>query len=199
MAVPLVDSAVRAAVLEDDESGHLRFSDDLFRDVLYHRLPAAKRSALHLSAAGLLEQHPSPAATAAEIAYHRSMAWPLGDRDRAVAALTEAAREATARTAFDEAAAHLRRAVEVAGGAMAVDLATLCEYGDALRRAGHGDDGQAVLLSAAVRARAIGDKVLFARAAFGAHRVTTLAESSRDSAHRRSRIGPCPGRRRRTW
>lgn len=179
MAVPLVDSAVRAAVLEHDEPGHLRFSHDLFREVLYHGLPAAKRSALHLSVAGLLEQHAGPAATAAEIAYHRSMAWPLGDRDRAVAALTEAAREATARTAFDEAAAHLRRAVEVAGGAMAVDLATLCEYGDALRRAGHGEDAQAVLLGAAARARAIGGKVLFARAAFGAHRVTTLTESSR--------------------
>ncbi len=175
MAMPLADSAVRAAVLEYDEPGHLRFSHELFRDVLYDGLPAARRSALHLSVADLLEQH----AGAAEIAYHRGMAWPLGDRDRTVAALTEAAREATARTAFDEAAAHLRRAVEVAGGAMAVDLATLCEYGDALRRAGHGEDAQTALLGAAARARAIGEVALFARAAFGAHRVTTLTESSR--------------------
>ena len=107
------------------------------------------------------------------------MAWPLGDRDRAVAALVAAAREATARTAFDEAAAHLRRAVDVADGAAAVDLATLCEYGDALRRAGHGEDARAALLGAAARARATGDTALFARAAFGAHRVTTLTESSR--------------------
>ena len=129
--------------------------------------------------AGLLEQHAGVAATAAEIAYHRSMAWPLGDRDRAVAALIEAAREATARTAFDEAAAHLRRAVDIAGGATAADLAMLCEYGDALRRAGHGEDARAALLGAAARARATGDTALFARAAFGAHRVTTLTESSR--------------------
>ena len=107
------------------------------------------------------------------------MAWPLGDRDRAVAALIEAAREATARTAFDEAAAYLRRAVEVAGGATSADLAMLCEYGEALRRAGHGEDAQAALIAAAARARAIGDRRLFARAAFGAHRVTTLTESSR--------------------
>jgi tetratricopeptide (TPR) repeat protein len=175
MALPLADSAVRAAVLEHDETGHLRFSHDLFRDVLYDGLPAARRSALHLAVADLLDQH----AGAAEIAYHRGMAWPLGDRGRAVAALVEAAREATARTAFDEAAAHLRRAVEVAGGAMAVDLATLCEYGDALRRAGRGEDAQAALFGAAARARAIGEVALFARAAFGAHRVTTLTESSR--------------------
>src|SRR6516165_8363862 len=149
MAVPLADSAVRAAVLEQDEPGHLRFSHDLFRDVLYDGLPAARRSALHLSVAGLLEQHADPVASAAEIAYHRSMAWPLGDRDRAVTALIEAAQGATARTAFDEAAAHLRRAVDVAGGAMAADVTTLCEYGDALRRAGHGDDAQAALFGAA--------------------------------------------------
>jgi predicted ATPase len=153
MAVPLADSAVRAAVLEQDEPGHLRFSHDLFRDVLYDGLPAARRSALHLSVAGLLERRTGVAATAAEIAYHRSVAWPLGDRDRAVTALIEAAREATARTAFDEAAAHLSRAVEIAGGAMAVDPVVLCEYGDALRRAGHGEDARATLLGAAARPR----------------------------------------------
>src|SRR5215472_13361127 len=179
MAVPLADSAVRAAVLEHDEPGHLRFTHDLFRDVLYDGLPAARRSALHLSVAGFLEQHTGVAATAAEIAYHLSMAWPLGDRGRVVRALTEAAREATARTAFDETAAHLHRAVEVAGGAMVVDLVMLCEYGDALRRAGRGEDARAALFGAAARARATGELALFARAAFGAHRVTTLTESSR--------------------
>ena len=178
-AVPLADSAVRAAVVERDEPGHFRFSHDLFREVLYDGLPATRRSALHLSVAGLMEQHTGGAATAAEIAYHRSMAWPLGDRGRAVTALIEAAREATARTAFDEAAAHLGRAVEVAGGAMTVDLVVLCDYGDALRRAGRGKDARAALFGAAARARAAGDEALLARAAFGAHRVATLTESSR--------------------
>jgi hypothetical protein len=179
VAVPLLDSAVRAAVLEQDEPGHLRFNHDLFRDVLYDGLPAERRSELHLSVAERLEQQAGPVETAAEIAYHRSMAWPLGDRGRAVAALIEAARKATVRTAFDEAAAHLRRAVDVAGGPAAVDLATLCEYGDALRRAGHGEEAQAALAGAAARARAAGEVALFARAAFGAHRITTLTESPR--------------------
>ena len=178
-AVRLVDSAVRAAVLEPDEPGCARFSHDLFREVLYDGLPAARRAELHLALAGLLEQSAGAEATAAEIAHHRSMAWPLGDRDRAIAALAEAGREATARTAFDEAAAHLRRAVEVAGGAASAGLATLCEYGDALRRAGHGEDAQAALFAAAARARAAGDSAWLARAAFGAHRVATLTESPR--------------------
>jgi RecA/RadA recombinase len=181
VAVPLLDSAVRAAVLEQDEPGHLRFNHDLFRDVLYDGLPAERRSELHLSVAERLEQQAGPVETAAEIAYHRSMAWPLGDRDRAVAALIEAARNATVRTAFDEAAAQLRRAVDVAGGPAAVDLATLCEYGDALRRAGHGEEAQAALAGAAARARAVGEVTLFARAAFGAHRITTLTESPRSA------------------
>ena len=178
-AVRLAGQAVRAAVLEHDDPGCARFSHDLFREVVYDGLPAARRSELHLALAALLEQRAGGAATAAEIAHHRSMAWPLGDRDRAIAALAEAGREATARTAFDEAAAHLRRAVEVAGGATSAGLATLCEYGDALRRAGHGEDAQTAFFAAAARARAIGDSALFARAAFGAHRVATLTESSR--------------------
>ena len=48
----------------------LRFSHDLFRDVLYDGLSAARRSALHLTVAELLERHTA----AAEIAYHRSAA-----------------------------------------------------------------------------------------------------------------------------
>ena len=174
-AVPLLDNAVRAAVLEHDEPGRLRFSHDLFRDVLYDGLPAARRSALHLTVAELLERH----TPAAEIAYHRSVAWPLGDRDRAVTALTEAAREATARTAFDEAAAWLRRAIDIAGDAASADLVMVCEYGDALRRAGHGEEARAALAGAAARARATGDTDMLIRAAFGVHRITTLTESPR--------------------
>lgn len=126
-----------------------------------------------------LARLPGPAATAAEVAYHRSLAWPLGNRDRAVAALAEAAREATAGTAFDEAAAWLRRAIEVAGDETAADLVMVCEYGDALRRAGHGEEARTALAGAAARARATGDAELLARAAFGVHRIATLTESPR--------------------
>ena len=204
-AVPLLDRAVRAAVLEQDEPGHLRFSHDLFRDVLYQGLPAARRPELHLKLASLLEQQTGP--PAAETAYHRSMAWPFGDRDRAVTALTEAAREATARTAFDEAAAHLRRAVEIAGGAGAIELPTLCEYGDALRRAGRGDEAQAVLTEAAARARdgrrhgAVRPGGLRRPPGRGRHRVPAIRgdRAAGGGAHRaRHRVGArAPGRGRR--
>ncbi len=178
-AVSLMDTAVRAGVVEHEAPGGGRFSHDLFREVVYEGLPTARRSALHLSVARLLERDSGAAASAAQIAYHRAMALPLGDRDRAIGALVEAGREATARTAFDEAAGHLRRGVAVAGGPAAAELGVLCEYGDALRRAGDGDDARSAFLAAARRARATCDAAVLARAAFGMHQVATLTESSR--------------------
>jgi hypothetical protein len=178
-AVTLVDSAVRAGVVEQDPPGGVRFSHELFREVLYEGLPTTRRSALHLALAELLERDSDVAAPAAEIAYHRTMALPLGDPGKALAALTEAGREATARMAFDEAAGHLRRAAEVAGGLPAAGLGMVCEYGDALRRAGNGEGARCAFLTAARRARAAGDTPVLARAAFGLHRVATMTESSR--------------------
>ena len=178
-AVPLLDSAVRAGVLEQEPPGGARFSHDLFREVLYEGLPTARRSALHLAVAELLEHDANVAAPAAHIAYHRTMALPLGDRSQALAAIVEAGREATVRLAFDEAAGHLRRAVEVGGGLPAAGLGLLCEYGDTQRRAGNGEDARAAFLVAARRARAAGDTGVLTRAAFGLHRVATMTESSR--------------------
>ena len=173
--VPLLDSAVRAGVLEQDPPGGARFSHDLFRDVLYEGLPTARRSALHLYVAELMERDADLAAPAAQIAYHRTMALPLGDRGQALAAVIEAGREATAQLAFDEAARHLRRAVEVAGGLPAAGPGLLCEYGDALRRTGNSEGARSAFLTAARRARAAGDTAVLARAAFGLHRDPAFA------------------------
>jgi hypothetical protein len=85
-AVPLVDVAAHAGVVEHDTPGGGRFSHDLFREVLYQELPAARRSALHLAVAELLEQDAETTAPAAQIAFHRAMALPLGDHGRALAA-----------------------------------------------------------------------------------------------------------------
>jgi AAA ATPase domain len=85
-AVPLVDVAAHPGVVEHDTPGGGRFSHDLFREVLYQELPAARRSALHLAVAELLEQDAETTAPAAQIAFHRAMALPLGDHGRALAA-----------------------------------------------------------------------------------------------------------------
>ena len=178
-AVPLLDSAVRAGVVEQDSPGGGRFSHDLFREVLYEGLPTARRSALHLAVAELLERDADLAAPAAQIAYHRTMALPLGDRSRALAALIGAGREATAQMAFDEGAGHLSRAVDLAGGLPAASLE--CCANTVMRCAGrgtvraHGPRSSPLPGAPALPAT---PRVL-ARAAFGLHRVATMTESSR--------------------
>jgi hypothetical protein len=168
-AVPLLDRAVRAAVLEQDEPGYLRFSHDLFRDVLYQGLPAAGPGAL----GGPAGRRAGPPTCGNRLS---RKAWPPGTVT--TVAPHRAAREATAGP--PSTSAPLPPPVGSAGGTGA-SAAILCEYGDALRRAGHGDEAQTILTEAAVRARTAGDTALFARAAFGAHRVAAATESPRSA------------------
>ncbi|MFF0267649.1 ATP-binding protein [Kribbella sp. NPDC004536] len=172
-----LDILVPAGVLEPDAPGAVRFAHALFREVLYDGLSATTRAVLHLAVAESLEADRD--APAAEIAGHRVAALPAGDRARAVTALVEAAADAGERTAYDEAAGLLARAIEVAGGKGVVDLDTLCAGAEALRRAGQGPAARELFGIAAARARAAGDQVVLARAAFGAHRVPTRTETCR--------------------
>ena len=174
-ALPLLDSAVRAAILEQDEPGHLRFSHDLFREVVYDGLSAARRPALHISVAGRLEETPtrrrprrrSPTTAAwhgrSGTATARSLRWSRRPTRRPSGPLS------TKRPPTSPCRRRGRRPGSGGPGA-------LCEYGDALRRAGHGEDARAALLGAAERAQAAGDAALFARAAFGTDRVTTVTD-----------------------
>src|SRR5262249_59238012 len=104
-AVAGVDAAAAAGIVADDGPGRARFGHDLFREVIYAGLPAARRSALHLAVAELLERGGELAGTAAQIAHHPTMALPLGDRDPALSPLLGAARQATAPIGFDAGAA----------------------------------------------------------------------------------------------
>jgi hypothetical protein len=182
VAVKRIEVAERAGIVESDAAGRAHFAHDLMREVVDEGLAATTRSAHHLAIAERLEAHPDPATTAAELAHHRLAALPLGDRERAVAALVAAGREATTRTAFDEAAGFLRRAVEVAGGPATAELDLVCESADAHRRAGDNEAATASFLIASNRARAADDARVLAAAAFGLHRVPTLTESSRSEA-----------------
>jgi AAA ATPase domain len=179
-AAELVDQASRLGVLVRAEAGTSRFAHDLFREVLYAGLAGGRRAELHLALAERLEQAVDTGFTsAAAIAHHRSSALPLGDRDRAAAALVSAGQEAADRRAYDESERYLARAVEVAGGLTVADLDMVGAYADALRRAGHGNGARAAYVAAAARARAAGDVQRLAHVAFGAHRVPTMTDVSR--------------------
>jgi hypothetical protein len=119
----------------------------------------------------------------------------LGAPLDAVPYLRQAAAEATARTAYEEAATHLRDAVRLAGDATtARDL--LVDLGDALRYAGELTGARACYRDAAAEAKLHADRHVLARAALGAHRigVPTWASHERRRHHVADR---CPGRRRR--
>jgi hypothetical protein len=197
-----LEAVVRAGIVVPDDSGGARFAHDLFREVAYAGLSAASRSALHLAVAQLLEEPGRSAGRAGRIAHHRVAALPLGGRGAATSALLAAAREAAARSALDEAAALLGRAVAIAGGPQAAPLGVVCDYADALRRAGNGEGARAAFRGAARRARGLGDADVLARAAFGLHRVPALTESSRsdvialldEALSALALIGSAPGR-----
>lgn len=91
-----------------------RFSHALVAEALAGELEAAARVELHLAAARALRAH-TPSETAA-IAHHLLAAGPAAAAD-AVAAAERAAREATARLAFEDAAALLERALSALDGA----------------------------------------------------------------------------------
>ncbi|MFD2094014.1 ATP-binding protein [Blastococcus deserti] len=174
-ALDVVHEAERARVVTAAAPGRARFGHDLFREVLYARLPARQRCALHLAVAEELERQraagrPVPPQ---EPAHHRAAALPLGDPERAVAALLEAGRDATGRRAFDEAVNYHRRATDLHPSP---PPAQLVEYAHALRRAGRPDAAYDRFLAAAERARDEGDAGVLAAAALGAHRVATATD-----------------------
>jgi hypothetical protein len=165
--------------IEDAERAHLvrpaaraggrwAFSHALVRDALYDELPSLRRSRLHSAIAGALVQ---TAGSPAEAAFHAFEAAALDGPERAVTLGQEAAAEALDGLDYEEAAAHLARAL----AALDLDPASdpllradlLLARGDALDRAGDPAAREAFAAARAL-ARAAGDPERLARAALGA-------------------------------
>ena len=117
---PLIDaleSAVRARVIHEvaGRAGHYTFSHALIRDALYGELTATRRAVVHRRAGGAieavyamnLERH------LGELAHHFAQAALTGDLHKAIEYAWRAAEHAVAQSAHEQAAAHLRRAVEL--------------------------------------------------------------------------------------
>ena len=91
------------------------FAHELVRETLYDDLPPARRLKLHREVGRLLESlygedlHPH----LSEIARHLYLAAPLGDADQALEYLVRAGDRAAALFAYEEAAVHYRRALEL--------------------------------------------------------------------------------------
>jgi hypothetical protein len=149
-------AAVRARVLSHDAPGEYRFTHDLFREYAYGQLPAADRARLHLRAGQALEaarargralpvrDGPDQEGSLAELARHFVHADAASPQARRYS--VAAAREATARLAYEEAVRHWEHAVAATGPGPPSPIEALLELAEARRRAGQGQDaGQAYL------------------------------------------------------
>jgi len=183
--VELLDEAARARVLArpDAPLGPYRFAHDLFREAIAESLGAGGRARLHLEVARVLaaEREAGGAVTLSELAGHYALGAAAGRREEAVRWMRLAARDASRRLAYDEAARHWRRvlgAMEAGAGEPAERVDALLELGDAARRAGDGEAGLAACERAADLARRAGDAAALARAALGIHAAGTRTGES---------------------
>jgi DNA-binding SARP family transcriptional activator len=118
------------------------FCHALVRETLYDRQAASRRLRRHLRVGEALERPGRPRRpAAAELARHFVAARALSGTERALGHVLDAAREATATLAYEEAAAHLRRALDLQAELAAPDAGaqrceTLLSLGRVLWRAG---------------------------------------------------------------
>jgi tetratricopeptide (TPR) repeat protein len=150
------------------------FVHDLYREAIYSELKPARRLELHhrVATALLRRQERGSPVFAAELAYHFTVAIPVGGPAPALAWAHSAARADAARFAFIEAADHLtrlRRAVDAAGRDMQLTdlVGVLTSEADLLLRAGHASQARALLDTAWTHATATGQADLLGAVALG--------------------------------
>jgi hypothetical protein len=186
-----LEQATAAAVVARTETG-LRFTHDLFREVLAAGLPADARAGLHLRLARALEDQEAAggAAHPAELAAHFcAVAVTNPDpalRSAAVGHSRAAAADAATRLAFADATTHLERALPLADTDSATRVEVLLELGEARRKAGRLALARASYLDGAALAQAGNDQARLARAALGLHAV---GAKTGPSAEREQTIG----------
>jgi tetratricopeptide (TPR) repeat protein len=155
--VEALDAALGAHLIRE-EPGRFAFTHALVREAIYGELSAARRALLHGRVAAALERLD---ADAAELAHHFVAAG--GPREKAVAHAGRAGRQALAQLAYEEAARHYERALQIAPD----DGELLTGLGDARLRAGDVPASRESFSAAAAVARERGDGELLARAGLG--------------------------------
>jgi tetratricopeptide (TPR) repeat protein len=188
----LIEEAVtaRVAVTEGDRT-RPRFAHDLFREVLAAELPVPARRDVHRDLATALEAARADGAVVhpAELAAHFAAAATAGDAaacEPAVRFSREAAADAARRLAFEDAVAHLERALvvlEPTRPGPAARLGLLLEVADARRLAGHLRDAATTYGDAFSAASQLGESQIAARAAIGLHQAGVKTGPSAERDH----------------
>lgn len=171
-ALPLLAEACQAGVLVELPlaPGRLRFSHALVREVLHGRMPPQQRASRHGRAGQLLaargaEHDPD---LLAEMTEHFVLAAPGHDGGCALRYTRVAAAAAMKRLAYEEAAAHLARALQVLdlGAPLPCErMALLLSQAEALTLAAQRVEARGLLLQVAALARADGQLDVLARVA----------------------------------
>ena len=166
-----LEEAVRSGMIDEVPGPRLvyRFSHELVRRALYDRLPAVRRTQLHLRVGETLERAHSehPARLLPELAHHFSAAASHGGIERAVEYNLRAAEAAAASLAYHDAAARMVTALELGMDDQHRQALIHVDLGVAQHRAGKTLEALAAFRTAATYARAHHDDQLLARAAIG--------------------------------
>lgn len=166
-------AAVHAGVLTvtDPSAARYRFAHPLLREAFYADLPVSQRAALHRRVAERLEAKAEVREEETSVlARHFRLAIPDTGPEKALKYALLAARRAMELLAYEEAAEHLRHALDMQGlvGGRALERAELLlELGEARMRAGDWGGAVDAYAEAAASARRRGDAVQLARAALG--------------------------------
>lgn len=172
--VDAVGESLDAGVLVEDVGGQRQaFAHELVRETLYLDLSARRRAELHLQMGAVLEDlgRGDPDRRLSEIAHHLALAAPLGDIPKAIAYLERAGDRAAMLLAYEEAARHYGRGLQLLGTDPESSDRRRCDLllrlGDAQWRAGDVAAARPTFEDATVVARRLGEGELFARAALG--------------------------------
>jgi DNA-binding winged helix-turn-helix (wHTH) protein/tetratricopeptide (TPR) repeat protein len=148
--------------IDPDVRGQYRFSHVLVRDALYHRLSTSERLRYHEQIGEHLEKRwaSTDGTYSSLIAHHFYSALPLGDPIRAFNQCVAAGKWSCAQTAYEQAVASFKRALEVLDAQIEDDPERRCEIhlllGDAETKAGYRDNARQSLLAAAHLAKRVG-------------------------------------------
>jgi len=170
-----LEEAVAARVITEvpRAAGRFSFSHSLVRETLYEELSSNRRVRLHRRIAEAIETLHSSSIElhVAELAHHFCQAASGGTPDKAIDYSMRAARRAAASLAYEEAAGHYERALEVLDQKQPVNPVARCDLllalGDAHKKAGNTVKAGEVFQSAAALAKTIGAPELMAMAALG--------------------------------
>ena len=172
--VDAVGEALDAGVLVEDFDGQRHaFAHELVRETLYGDLSARRRAELHLQMGDVLEElgRGDPDRRLSEIAHHLALAAPLGDMQRTIEYLERAGDRAATMLAYEEAARHYGRGLQLLGtdaeGADRRRCDLLLRLGDAQWRAGDVAAARSSFEAATAVARRLGEGEPLARAALG--------------------------------